>query len=129
MLELDSRLDRDLPIRLGDAVHHALRHVGGGVADVDLTASDVVLAAVQRGRSGQARDRVLRRSVRSRVRPRSVGGDGAVVDYPSTARLLVLHDLDRLLRAEKGAREIRVDDRFPLFQSNVFEGDWRSTRA
>ena len=37
--------------------------VGRGVADVDLAAGDVVLAAVERGRLGQAGDGVLGRGV------------------------------------------------------------------
>src|SRR5438067_13390962 len=49
ILELDSRLNRDVPVRLRYTVHHTLRHLGGGVADVYLAAGDVVLAAVQRG--------------------------------------------------------------------------------
>src|SRR3989449_3986539 len=48
VLKIDSRLDRDLTVRLRDTLVHALRHFGGGVADVNLAACDVVLAAIKR---------------------------------------------------------------------------------
>src|SRR5438093_13197061 len=53
--ELHARLDRDLPVRLRYASHHALRHLGGGVADVDPPAGGLVLRAVQRRRAGPPR--------------------------------------------------------------------------
>ena len=64
------------------------RHLGRGVADVDLAAGDVVLAAVERGRLGQAGDRVLGGGVGRRVRARRVGRDRAVVDDAPAARRL-----------------------------------------
>ena len=54
-----------------------------GLADVDLTARNVVLAPVERGRLGQAGHRVLGRRVGSRVGARHVGRDRAVVDGPA----------------------------------------------
>src|SRR2546427_9383502 len=48
VLELDSRLDGDVSVRLRHALDHTLRHLGGGVADVYLAARDVVLAAIKR---------------------------------------------------------------------------------
>ena len=53
-----------------DALGHPGGHLGRGVADVDLTAGDVVGAAVERGGLGQAGDRVLGRGVGRGVRPR-----------------------------------------------------------
>src|SRR5712692_2241360 len=58
-----------------------------------------------------------------------MGGYGAIVDYPSTARLLALHELDRLLRTEKSASKICVDDRPPLFVGHVFKRYRRSSYA
>src|SRR2546422_11653040 len=48
ILELDSRLDSDVPVRLRHTLHDTLRHFGGGVPDVYLATRDVVLAAIQR---------------------------------------------------------------------------------
>lgn len=47
VLDFHSWLDLDIPVRLQDALGHTLRHFGGSVADVDLAASNVVLAAIQ----------------------------------------------------------------------------------
>ncbi len=47
MLDVDSWLDLDFPVRLHDALDHSLGHFGGRVADVDLAAGNVVLAAIQ----------------------------------------------------------------------------------
>ena len=50
-----------------------------------------------------------------------------VVDYPSTARLLVLHDLDRLLCAEKRSGEIGAHDRRPLIEGHILQRNrWSS---
>ena len=57
VLHVHRRLDGDSPVRLRHAVLHPGRHLGLGVADVDLAAGDVVLPAVQGGRLGQPGDR------------------------------------------------------------------------
>src|SRR5207245_6933983 len=90
---------------------------------------NVVLAAVQGCRLGQAGDRVLRRRVRSGVRSRRMGGYGAIVDDPSTARHLALHELYRFLGAEKRASEVGADDRAPLFIREVFKRHWWSAQS
>ena len=46
-------------VRLQHALRHPRRHVGAGVADVDLPAGDVVRPAVERRRLGEARDACL----------------------------------------------------------------------
>src|SRR5713226_1865389 len=58
-----------------------------------------------------------------------MGGYGAIVDDPSTARHLALHELDRLLGAEKRAGEVGADDRAPLFIREVFKRHWWSAQA
>src|SRR5262245_19725165 len=59
VLDVDARLGREPPVRLGHARGHLLGQLGGGVADVDLAAGDVVLPAVERRALGQPGDRVL----------------------------------------------------------------------
>src|SRR5947207_1917923 len=115
------------PMRLRDATLHSGRHVGRGVSDVDLTARDVVLAAVERCRLGEARDRVLRGGIRRRVRPRRVRRDGAVIDDPPAAWLLGLHELEGFLRAEERAGQVDVDDRFPLLVAQILERHGRGS--
>lgn len=56
------------------------------VTDVDLTARDIVLATVQRQRSGQSGDRMLRCGEGNRVWPRDVGRRGTIVDDSAAAR-------------------------------------------
>ena len=56
------------------------------VTDIDLAARDVVLATVQRQRSGQSCDRVLRCGEGNRVWARDVGRRGAIVDDSAAAR-------------------------------------------
>ena len=103
--------------------------VGRGVADVDLAAGDVVFAAVERRRLGQAGDRVLGGRVGRRVRPRRVRRDRAVVDDPAAARVLRLHDPERLLRAEEDAGQVDVDDALPLLEGQVLQRDRRRADA
>src|SRR5207244_5082196 len=76
---------------------------GVGVADVDLAAGDVVLAAVERGCLREAGDRVLCSGVRGRVGAGGVGGDAAVVDDAAAARVLVL-------RSEEHTSELQSPD-------------------
>ena len=113
------------PWAWGDADAHALGHRGGGIAYVNLAASYVVLAPVERGGAGYAGHRVLGGCVGYGVGARDVGGEGAVVDDAPAHRLLVLHDVERLLGAEEGAGEVGVDDGHPLVVGEVFEQDGR----
>ena len=86
--DVHHRLDGDLAVGLRHALRHPRRHVGQRVADVDLAARDVVLAAVERRRLGQPGDRVLGRGVGRRVRARRVRRDRTVVDDAPAARRL-----------------------------------------
>ena len=58
-----------------------------------------------------------------------MGRDRAVIDDPSPARVLVLHDLERLLGTQKGTGQIRIDHALPLLVGQVFEGNRRRTAA
>src|SRR5260370_27054641 len=58
-----------------------------------------------------------------------MGGYGAIVDDPSTARHLALHELYRFLGAEKRAGEVGADDCAPLFVREVFKRHWWSAQA
>ena len=110
-------------VRLRHALRHPLGHLGERVADVDLAAGDVVLAAVERGRLGEAGDRVLGGGVGRGVRPRRVRGDRAVVDDAPAARRLVLHQPEGFLRAQERAGQVDVDDALPLLERQVLERD------
>ena len=97
--DVHRRLDHDVAIGLRHAVCHPRGHFGQRVADVDLTAGDVVFAAVHRSRLCETGHRMLGSSVWSGVRPRSVCGDRAVVDDTPALRLLTLHNPERFLSA------------------------------
>ena len=105
-LDVHARLDHGRAVGLQHALGHALGHRRHGIADVDLAAGDVVGAAVERGRLGEAGDGVLGRGVGDRERPRRMGRDRAVVDDAPAARLLVLHDLHGFLGAQERAGEV-----------------------
>jgi Sulfate permease family len=109
-----ARLGPDAAVGLEGAGGHALGHLGGGVADVDLPAGDVVGPPVQRGRPGQAGDGVLGGGVGGRARPGDVGRDGAVVDDAAAAGPLVAHDPERLAGAQERPGEVDRDHRAPL---------------
>src|SRR5215207_157217 len=121
VFDVHHRLDHGLAVGLRHAAGHALRHLGQRVADIDLAARDVVFAAVERGRPGEAGDGVLRRRIGDRERPRHVRRDRAVVDDPAAHRLLVLHDAEGLLRAQEGAVHDRIDDTLPLRPVEVLD--------
>ena len=108
-------------VGLRHARGHPLGHLGGGVADVDLAAGDVVLAAVERGRAGEAGDRVLGRGVGGRVGPRHMGRDRAVVDDPAALRVLALHQAEGVLGAQEDAGQVDVDHGLPLLVGQVLE--------
>ena len=124
------RLGRDRAVGL----RHARRRIGSviSVAALPMSICPQAMsygAAVQRGRPGQAGDRVLRGRVRRRVGPRSVGRDRAVVDDPAAAGLLALHDPERLAGAEERAGQVRVDDVRPLLDGELLERDGRVRRC
>ena len=52
-------LDRDRAVRLRNALLHSFRHFGRGVSNVDLTAGDVVLSAVERSHFAETGNCVL----------------------------------------------------------------------
>jgi hypothetical protein len=129
MIDVHQRLGLDRSVGLRDALRHARGEFGFGIADVDLADGNVVFAAVERGRLGDAGDGVLGRRVRRGVRARRVGGDRAVIDDAPAARVLVLHDAEGGLGAEKHAGEIDVDDLLPFFKRQVFERNGRRAHA
>src|SRR5438876_1201767 len=90
-------------------------------ASVDLAAGDVVFAAVERGRFGEAGDRVLARGIGDRIWPRHMRRDRAVVDDPAAHRLLVLHDLEGFLSAQEGTRQDRIDNGFPAIEGELLD--------
>ena len=47
--------------------------------------------------------------------------DRAVVDDAAAARVLVLHDPERFLRAEERAGQVHVDDGLPLLEGQIFQ--------
>ena len=47
VFHVHGRLDGELPARLGYTVFHPGGHLGSRISDIDLTASDVVLPAIQ----------------------------------------------------------------------------------
>src|SRR5579884_1830710 len=59
----------------------------------------------------------------------SGGGDGAVINDAAAARVLVLHEAESRLRAEKGACEIYIDDGTPGFEWQVFDRDARCVES
>ena len=100
-----------VPVRLQHALLHPLGHRGRRVADVDLASRDAVRAAFQLEALVRPGDRVLRRRVRDRLRPRYVRRDRPVVDDPPTRRLLPQHQRERRLRAQERPGQVRVDNR------------------
>jgi len=97
---------RELDFDVVFARHHALGQGRGSIADIDLSAADVVLPAVERGLFGETGHRVFGRGIGDRVGARRMRGDRAVVDNTATARILRLHDLDRFLRAQEYTGQI-----------------------
>jgi hypothetical protein len=83
MVHIHARFGRTLPSACG-CRRPCLRHVGGGVADVDLAHRNVEGPAVQRAAAGQAGDRVFGGGVGHRMRDGCVGRDRAVVDDAAT---------------------------------------------
>ena len=68
-LDVDGWFGCDLAAGLEHAFLHPGGHLGAGVADVDLPASDVVLSSVQSRGFGEPGDRVLRCRVRCGIWP------------------------------------------------------------
>ena len=128
VLHVHQRFDRDLAVRLQHALRHPLGHFGERVADVDLAAGDVVLAAVERGGLGEAGDRVFGGGLGRGIRPRRVRRDRAVVDDAAAARRLRLHQLERFLRAEKHAGQVGVDNVFHCSNESPRAGSRRVRR-
>ena len=121
MFHVESRLDLDRPIGLRSAALHPARHVGRGVADIDLAAGNVVLSSVERGRLGEAGHRVFGRGIRCRVGSRHAGRDGGIIDDPTSHGCLTLHHLERLLRTQEHSGQVDVHDGRPLLVSQFLE--------
>jgi hypothetical protein len=52
-----------------------------------------------------------------------MGGDGAIVDDPSAARFLRLHDAEGRLEAEEGAGQVDVDDLPESIERHVLDAE------
>ncbi len=85
--------------------------------------------AIERDALGEPRDGVFRGRIGRRVRSRRVCGERAVVDDASPARVLRLHQPDRLLGAQEGAGEVDRDHRTPLRVGHVLQRDAGSADA
>jgi hypothetical protein len=93
-------------IRLQNALGHGRGHFRGRVADVDLSAGDVVRSPFERYGLGEAGDRMFRRAVCDGVWPWDVCRKRPVVDDPTAPRPLILHRAERTLCAQEGAGEV-----------------------
>ena len=129
VLNIHYRLDSNRPVGLEGTRRHTFGHVGLGIANVDLTTGDIILATIERGRSSETRDRVFGGCVRCRVRPRNIGRDGTVVDYAAASRPLVLHNPECFLGAQKGTSQVDIHDRLPLLEGQVLKGQARGTNT
>src|SRR5262249_14812963 len=96
VLQIHPRLDSHRSVRLRNTVRHTLGHFSCRVADIDLTACDIVLPAVERYTFRQSCDRMLCCCVWCRVWPRHMRGNRTVIDDSPSTRLLRFHDLDCL---------------------------------
>src|ERR1035438_2714444 len=116
-------------VGLRDTLTHAPGHFGGGIADIDLAARDVEIAAVQGDAASEPGDGVLGGGVGRGVGSRDVCGDGTVVDNAATLRLLRFHQPDGFLCTQESAGEIDADHGAPLLEREVLHGDGRRVAA
>ena len=70
-------------------------------------------------------DGVLGGRVGRGVRPRHVRRNRPIVDDAAAARLLIFHQPERVLRAQKRAGQVDVDHVLPLIDGEIFERDGR----
>jgi hypothetical protein len=120
MANVHSWLRQHSAVGLWDSGLHPLAHFRGGIAYIDLSAGDVVFAAVQRDRFRKSGGRVFGGRIRSGVWPRRMRGDGAVIDDAAATWILSFHQQDGPLCAEERAGQINGDDRIPLLERNIF---------
>ncbi len=123
MRRIYPRLHLELAVGLRHALAHLCRHVGGGVADVDLATGDIILASIQGNRLGKTGNRVLGGCIRSGIGPWTVRGNRAVIDNASPHGLLTLHQPERLLGAKEGAAQVDVDYGLPLLVAQAMVDD------
>src|SRR2546423_1573534 len=123
MLYVHARLYHPAAVRLQNAGRHALGHFGGRIADIDLSAGDIVLTAIERETPGDSGDAMLGGGIRHMIWARRVSGNRTVVDDAAAARFLVLHELERRLGAEEDAGEVHVHDGGPLLETQFLDGD------
>jgi len=88
---------------------------------INLAAGDVVLAAVEGRGLREAGDRVLGGRIGRRAGPRRVRGQRSVVDDAAAARVLALHDAERLLRAEEHPGQVHGDHLLPLLVCPILQ--------
>src|SRR4051794_14038029 len=100
MANVHARFGKHSAVGLWNSGLHALAHFGGGIAYIDLSASDVVFAAVQRDRFRKSGDRVFGGRISSRIGPRRMRGDGAVINDAAATWILGFHQPDGPLCAE-----------------------------
>ena len=129
VVDIHDRLGRNGSVSLGHAAGHSRCKVGPRVADVNLTAGDIVPSSVQGSRLGKTRYAVLGRRIRRRVWPRALSRNGAVIDDTPAARILALHNPDRLLSAQEDTGQVGVHNSFPLLEGEFFDGHIRRANS
>lgn len=129
MLHVDGRLDGDTAIGLLHAFLHFPGHGRGGVANVDLTACNVILTSVQSRRLGQPGNGVLGGGVGGGVGAWCLCGYRAIVDDATSAWILLLHDAEGLARAQERPGEVGIHHLLPCIQTEVLQQDRGRTDA
>ena len=123
MLGIYRRLDSNRAIGLQHTVFHAAGHFGGSVPDVNLPTTYVQAPAINGSRFGECGDRMFGSRIRTGIGSRGMCGNLAIVNDPSTTRVLLLHDPEGMLRAKKCSCNACIKHTTPLFIAQVFERD------
>ena len=120
--DVHHRLDADRAVGLERALRRCRRVSSVAALPMSIWPQAMLYARPSSDdRLRQAGDRVLGRGVGDGLRSRHVGRDRAVVDDPPALRPLRLHQPERLLGAQEAAGQVRVDDRPPLLERQLFE--------
>ena len=129
VLGIHGGFGRSRAVCLQNAFAHIGRHFGGRVANIDLTAGDVVLPTVERCRFREAGNGVLRCRVGGGIGPRAVRPSRTVVDDAPALRVLILHDLECLLRAEKRTGNVGINHGPPVPKLQVLQQHTLAAKA
>ncbi len=129
VIGIHPRLARNGSIGLGNAGDHSRRHVGCGVADVDLATGDIERPAIERDGAGQAGNAVLGGRIGGGAGARNMGGYRAVIDDAAALRVLFAHQIEGAAGRQENAGQVDVDDGFPLRQAQIADGHRRHGRA